>query len=62
MIERIQITMEPLWLTEINKTSIGIKAWISNYIHVKQCDVTIHPLPTFNIGLISLQLKLDMDG
>ena len=30
------------------KTSTGIKAWISIYIHIKQWDVITHPWPNFN--------------
>ena len=29
--------------TEINKTAIESRAWISKYIHIKQWDVMTHP-------------------
>ena len=40
-------TMGPLLLPKIS-ISIGIKEWISNYIHVKQCDVITHACPNIN--------------
>ena len=39
---------EPLLLTEISLTSSGIRACISNYIHVKQGDVIIYTCPKLN--------------
>ena len=33
------------------KTSIRIKAWISNYSHLKQWDVITHPCPNFTLKL-----------
>ena len=39
-------------LMEINKTSIGISAWISNQINVKQWDAITHPYPNVRGGLV----------
>ena len=35
-----------------------IRAWISNYIHIKQWDVIIHPCPNFDNDLTKPPLKL----
>ena len=43
-----------LLLTEISYTSIRVKAWIHNYIYVKQWDVITHPCPKVNGGLTQL--------
>ena len=41
-----------------NKEKLGIGAWISDYIHIKQCDVITDPCPNFKGGLIKPTLKL----
>ena len=33
----------------LTKTSIGIMAWISNYIHVKHCNIIINPCHNFKV-------------
>ena len=43
---------------KIGKNSIGIRAWISNYILVTQWDAIIHPCPNFNCGLVKSSQKL----
>ena len=48
----------PLLLIKICQTSIWIRAWISNYIHVKHWAVIICPCPNFDGGLVKLLLKL----
>ena len=38
--------------TRTGGTSIVIRAWISNYIYTKRWNVTTHPSPNFNGGLV----------
>ena len=50
--------LAPILLTIIRSTSIGIMAWISNYIHFKQWDVMTHTWPNFNSSLVGHLYKL----
>ena len=47
-----------LW-PEASFTHIGsrIKAWISNYSHMKQWDVINNPFPNFNGGLAIIEVR-----
>ena len=48
-----------LLVAENRWTSIRIRAWMCNHIHVKQWEGVIsNPCPNFNIGLVKLPLKL----
>ena len=40
--------MMPRLPTEIALTSVEVRAWISDYVHVKQSDVITHPYPYSN--------------
>ena len=41
----------PLHVTNIDMLNrVGFKAWMNNYIHVKQWDVIIRPRPNSNVG------------
>ena len=40
-------------LNEIIKTSMEIRTWLINYIHVNPWDVITHPSPKFNGGLVN---------
>ena len=42
----------------MNSTSIGITKWISNYIHINQCDAITHQCPYFNSGFVKLLLEI----
>ena len=42
-----------------NSTSIGIRSWVSNYIHVKQWDVIIHTCPNFNYTAIGVEVWMN---
>ena len=44
--------------TEISWTNSGVRARISNYIHVKHRAAIIHPYSSFNSGLVKLLLKM----
>ena len=46
--------LDPLLLTQIIFTSIGIRAWIDKYTHLKERDIITHPFPNF-------MLNYDMD-
>ena len=43
---------------DIHSTSIRIRLYINDYIHVKQWDVIIHSCPNFNGALVIPSLKL----
>ena len=47
-----------LLLINISLTSVSIRAWINNYIHIKQRDVIIDPYPNFNGGVVKPSIKL----
>ena len=44
--------------TNINETSIDIRVWIGDYIHMKVCNVITNPRPHFNSGLDKSPSKL----
>ena len=54
---RAKLTTKPLGdnkgalLIEISKTNIEIWAWISDYMHIDQHDVTTHPSYLISISL-----------
>ena len=43
--------------TEITWISMKIMLWMSNYIHIKQCDVVTHPCPNFKGALAKPALR-----
>ena len=55
---RYRMPPRPLVLTAISCASIGISAWVSNYIIMNEWDVITHPCPDFKSGLVKQMLKL----
>ena len=45
----------PLWLTEISQTSIGIRAWISNYSCIYKWDLITQTCPNFSSFALTTQ-------
>ena len=57
----ILMPLESLLLPDINRNRIGYKAWISNYIYIKQCNMIVIHAVTLTAVETNHGQSCDMD-